>query len=285
MNVDLSDITYSYPLPGGITRPALRGVDLTIQSGSCLGVIGPEGAGKTTLLLLLDMLLRPDRGTMSIDGEPVESRSRKALDFRRRIGMQFQFPEQQFVADSVRAEMTFGLAVGRHPTIHEPGAVLSSVGLEARGLLDRSPFLLSMGEGRRVALAALLMRDPEMLLLDEPTAGLDGLGREEFIHVLSSLNARKKTMVIVSHDLDFIAEVASHLAVLREGVLLRSGEIGSVFTDLHLLEQAGYERPEVSALLDTRADQNRITRESLTGSARSNPSWKNNLSEMKDEGK
>jgi len=258
MNISLSDITYSYPLPGGGFRPALKGVSLEIRQGSCLGIIGPEGAGKTTLLLVLDMLLQPDRGILSIDGRVVGTKDSRAHEVRQKIGMEFQFPEEQFVAESVRLEILFGLDSGSRTLLRTPEEALSSVGINAAEVLDRSPFLLSMGEARRVALASLLRRDPAILLLDEPTAGLDGRGREDFIKALMSMPAAQKTMVIVSHDLDFLAEVATDVAVLCDGCLTGVGEVGSILTDIGLLQRAGYERPELIDVLEELARKGRI---------------------------
>jgi energy-coupling factor transport system ATP-binding protein len=258
MQFSLTDISYSYPLSGGGTRPALNGVSLTIPSGSCCGLIGPEGSGKTTLLLVLDMLLTPQKGTIAIGGEVVRGGDNHATRLRKRIGMEFQFPEQQFVAATVLEEMLLGTDPGNAIARVSAENALLAVGLDPGRFLMRSPFRLSMGEARRVALASLMLRDPEVLLLDEPTAGLDGQGREDFLRALTALRRAEKTIVIVSHDLDLLAEIATDIVLLQDGRVIGTGGLYETICDSALLDRAGYDVPEIIGVLEMLGRQGKV---------------------------
>ncbi len=250
MDLSLNNVSYAYPLRDGKVKQALTGVSLTVRKGECLGIIGPEGAGKTTLLLVMDMLLVPDEGSVLADGVNVWEKKETAVRERRRIGMGFQFPEQQFVAETVEDELLFPTPPRDSLPSISPAEALSAVGLDPKRFLKRYPFYLSMGEARRVALASLLVRNPEVLLLDEPTVGLDGEGRAGFLRFIKDQHKQGTTLVVVSHDLDCLCEFATNIVVLREGCIEGVGSVASVMRDASLLNLAGYDPPETITLLD-----------------------------------
>jgi energy-coupling factor transport system ATP-binding protein len=250
MDLSFNNVSYAYPLRDGKVKQALTGVSLTVRKGECLGIIGPEGAGKTTLLLVMDMLLVPDEGSVLADGVNVWEKKEIAVRERRRIGMGFQFPEQQFVAETVEEELLFPASARNSLPPILPADALSAVGLDPKRFLKRYPFHLSMGEARRVALASLLVRSPEVLLLDEPTVGLDGEGKEEFLRFIKAQHNQGTTLVMVSHDLDCLCEVATNIVVLREGCVEGAGSVASVMRDAGLLNLAGYDQPETITILD-----------------------------------
>lgn len=245
MNIDLKNVVYSYPVRRGNPQPALNGVSLGISKGESVGIIGPEGSGKSTLLLLMKGLLQAERGTVQVGGLDVRSRGAGGKALRKMIGLGFQFPSDQFIGETVREEMLSGLADQSATGLAE---CLEAHGLEADRYLDRSPFRLSMGEGRRVVFSSLLMRRPEVLLLDEPTVGLDGHGLRSLARMLHQESGRGVTIVLVSHDLDFLAEHAGRIYGLAEGRVVIEGPVARVLSNEEDLKKIGYELPEISRI-------------------------------------
>jgi energy-coupling factor transporter ATP-binding protein EcfA2 len=249
MRFDARDIAHSYPSRFSPRPEALRGVTVSIQPGECVGIIGPEGAGKSTLLQVLAGLLKPDTGTLRIDNTEAWQPEAPGKDIRRRIGFAFQFPEEQFFCESVSDELLYA-----HRTLGLPGkadaaGALRMVGLNADDLLKRSPYSLSMGEARRVALACLLVLKPDALLLDEPTVGLDGAGVDLIQDLLLRLTKEGTTLLVVSHDLDMLAEVVTRIIILDNGKVEADGPVDEILTDELLLERHGYHLPEIVSLL------------------------------------
>lgn len=221
----LEDVSYSYPLPGREEAPALSGVGLEVAPGEVLCVAGANGSGKSTLAQVCAGLLVPTTGSVLYGGKPVEGRS-GLLELRRKVGLLFQSPEDQLFADTVEKDMSFG------PRNHGlRGDELSRVVSDAAALVDlpleklggRSPFSLSEGEKRRVALAGVLALEPEVLLLDEPFIGLDAAGRDRLKSSLSRYGERKDaSIVIVTHELSDSWDLADRFALLSAGRLERT---------------------------------------------------------------
>jgi len=247
MDIELIDVSFAYPSGRGAPRRALRDISLRVQRGRVLGIIGPEGSGKSTLVCVMGGLLRPERGVVTIGGDdPWHSRNRLRGE-RARIGISLQFPGEQFLCRTVREELRFGR---EEMPDEEWTAALSAQGLSPVRYQDRSPFDLSMGEARRVILASLLIRKPEILLLDEPTVGLDGFGAEVLLRVLQEQVGRGTALAIVSHDLDFLSEIATDIVGLSEGRLVLSGSVASVFSSARELVPLGYDPPEILVIND-----------------------------------
>ncbi|MBX2989931.1 MAG: ATP-binding cassette domain-containing protein [Bacteroidetes bacterium] len=221
MNLSLVDISFSYSSKAFSPRRVLDCINLSVQSGECVAIVGEEGAGKSTLLQLMNGLLKPDSGTVSVDGDDIWTNPRRQRKMRQNVGFAFQFPEQQFFCETVFDELLFTSRNMGHKsdkTREDCIEVLRQLGLDER-VLVRSPFSLSMGEARRVALASLLVHDPQVFLLDEPTAGLDGFGMDIVMSLFARLKSRGRTIVFASHEKELISRVASRVAKLAEGNL------------------------------------------------------------------
>ncbi|WP_273842388.1 energy-coupling factor ABC transporter ATP-binding protein [Rubrobacter calidifluminis] len=243
MRLELEDIWYSYP--GG--RAVLKGISLAVAEGEVLGIIGPTGSGKSTLARQMNLLLEPERGRVLIDGEDAGRMDRREI--RRRIGLSFQFPEAALFAPTVREDVAFAprqLGLPEEEVTERTERALAA--LDASHLAERSIYALSGGEKRRVAIAGVLAMEPEVLVLDEPTAGLDPASRRALISLIGDLAGEGRSVVLISHDVDEVAEVSDRVCLLDDGVVRAFGTPAEVFyanpdfapatvrTVLHLLE-------------------------------------------------
>lgn len=251
MTIELTDVHYSYPARQRGSSPALVGVSLVAGERECLGVVGPEGGGKSTLLSVMDALLKPDAGQVLRDGEDVWEDPADLASFRRGVGLCFQFPEQQFLCETVGEELLFGiLPEDRDAMRGNAFQLLREFGLSPDAFLHRSPFSLSMGESRRVAIASSLIRQPHLLLLDEPSAGLDGKGLQQLEASINIAREHMATMVIVSHDLDFLASFATRVIILAAGSIRYDGPAEDLLFDRARLRAYGYDVPEIVEVIE-----------------------------------
>ncbi len=238
---------------GVISKEALIDINLEIASGSCVAVIGVTGSGKSTLIQHFNGLLRPTKGTVLVDGIDVGMRGVDLRVMRQRVGMLFQFPEGQLFERTVFADVAFGpqrMKLGRHEIRTRVIAALDTVGLPYHEYGSRSPFDLSGGQRRRVALAGVLAMLPHILILDEPTVGLDADGRTEFYTYLRRVQeVQGVTIILVSHDMAEVASLADQLFVLHEGRLVLQGTPRSIFTESAHLRQCGLVSPPLGELL------------------------------------
>ena len=228
MRVELEGVRHVYSPGTSFAVEALRGVSLGVEPGEVLGVIGGTGSGKSTLVQHLNLLLVPTAGRVLVNGEDALCMSRSEL--RRRVGLVFQSPEQALFAPTVEEDVAFAprrLGLGEGEVRGRVREALELLG--ADHLSARSPFALSGGEKRRVAIAGVLAMGPEVLVLDEPTAGLDPHARSELIDLVGRLKASGTTVVFVSHDLDEVAEVANRVCVLEGGEVRSVGPPADVF--------------------------------------------------------
>jgi cobalt transport protein ATP-binding subunit len=235
---EVRDLRFGY----GDAPDALRGVSFSIAPGECVGIVGPNGAGKSTLLLHLNGILPEEPGAEAailIDGQPI---TRANLpEVRRSVGLLFQDPDDQIFCPTVFEDVAFGpaqLGVSEPELGRIVRAALSQVRLD--GFEQRLPHHLSLGEKRRVCLAGVLACEPKILVLDEPTAGLDPRGRRELIALLGSLPA---TRIVASHDLDMVVALCSRVIVLDRGAAVASGPTVEVLSDEALMLAHGLERP------------------------------------------
>lgn len=229
---------------------ALRDISLEIHPGSCIGIAGASGSGKSTLVQHLNGVLKPSSGRISVSGVPVTERNRKEL--RRRVGMVSQHPEQQLFEETVYKEIAFGLsqqAVSRAETDSRIREALAVVGL-GEDLLEKSPFRLSGGQKRRVAIAAVLAGRPEILILDEPGAGLDPRGRAE---IVESIAKRQRelgfTLLLVSNSLEGLVPLADRLVILKKGTVALEGTTRDVLGNSRALESAGMSLPVITTFM------------------------------------
>ncbi len=228
MRIVLEEVGHVYGGGTPFAVEALKGVSLSVEPGEVLGVIGGTGSGKSTLVGHLNLLLLPTAGRVLVDGEDALSLERSEL--RRRVGLVFQSPEQALFAPTVEEDVAFAprrLGLGEEEVRERVSETLDLLG--AGHLAARSPFALSGGEKRRVAIAGVLAMGPEVLVLDEPTAGLDPATREELLALIRNLRRAGVCVVLVSHDLDEVAEVADRVCVLHGGKVRATGTPAEVF--------------------------------------------------------
>jgi len=241
--VSVEDVKFSYP--AGVS--ALKGVSLEIKKGEKVAILGPNGSGKSTLILLIAGLLNPTKGQIKVFGQPTTSKDFPKL--RSRIGLVFQDPDDQLFTPTVREDVEYGpknLGLPAKVISERCDHILEDIGISH--LKDRPPHRLSFGEKKKVSLATALILRPELLILDEPTANLDLLSRRALIDLLNELNAEGTTIVISTHDVEALPELADRVIVVSHGSLLGRGEMHAVLQDVALLESAGLELPSIARL-------------------------------------
>jgi len=248
MPIVLEHVTLRYPGSDPAAHPAVDDLSLVVDDGEYLGVIGHTGSGKSTLVLLMAGLLAATSGRVTVNGADLAERSaRRAL--RRQVGIVFQYPEHQLFADTVAEDVGFGpraLGLTGREAERAVDEALERVDMELCTYGHRSPFELSGGQMRRVAIAGVLATRPEILILDEPMAGLDPAGRAEMATLLRRLHDRGLTIVMVSHDMDDIASLADRVLVLRDGGCFAHGTPAEVFARQTELREIGLGVPHAA---------------------------------------
>jgi energy-coupling factor transport system ATP-binding protein len=252
MSVRIENLSHYYQRGTPFERAALRNISLDIASGECIGIAGCPGSGKTTLIQHLNGLLKPASGRIVVNGIDVAQCNLKEL--RRQVGLVFQYPEQQIFEETVYREIAFGLAgygLTNHETDRRVREALHVVGLNGE-VLHKSPFALSGGEKRRVAIAGVLVMRPEILVLDEPTAGLDPQGCRIILDFLTRLHREQGvTLVFVSHAMDQLVRLANRLVIMKEGAIALQGKTREVLRDTETLESARVAVPQITRLMMT----------------------------------
>jgi energy-coupling factor transport system ATP-binding protein len=236
---------------GPNTAVALEDIDLTIKDGELLALIGHTGSGKSTLAQHLNGLLEPTSGRVLLNGEDINQKgaNRRALRFQ--IGLVFQYPEHQLFEETVYKDIAFGpknMGLSEEEIDARVRGAMARVGLEFDEMKDRSPFELSGGQMRRVALAGVLAMQPKVLVLDEPTAGLDPRARDYLLKDVKQLNEEGTTVVLISHAMDEVARLATRVAVLEKGKLVMEGPTDEVFIQQERLAKMGLDVPEAFKL-------------------------------------
>lgn len=228
MRLELKDVRHVYAPGTPFEVEALSGVSLTVEPGEVFAIVGGTGSGKSTLVQHMNLLLAPTSGEVLVDG--VDATTLKKSELRRRVGLVFQFPESALFAPTVEEDVAFAprrLGLDEDEVRKRVLESLRALGVE--DLAARSPFALSGGEKRRVAIAGVLAMGPEVLVLDEPTAGLDPATREDLLALIRGLREAGVSVVLVSHDLDEVAEVADRVCALHEGRVRAVGTPAQVF--------------------------------------------------------
>ena len=273
MQIIVDNLTYTYSESSkALSHKALDGVSLTINEGEFFGIIGKTGSGKSTFVQHLNGLIKigKDKGKITVGDYDL---SQKKVDFRSlraKVGMVFQYPEAQLFAETVYNDVAFGLRNFFPETTEEEIAkkveqALSLVGLDYEKVKDKSPFELSGGQKRRVAIAGVIVTRPEVLVLDEPAAGLDPVGKREFIKLLRTLHSTfVKTIIIVSHDMDLVAENCTGVAVFANGKILKQGKPKQVFSDAQFIKEQGLELPVTAKLQNALKEKGVIVDSDLT---------------------
>ena len=245
--IRVDNLTHTYGVGTPFQRSAVEGLSLDIRRGEFLGIIGHTGSGKSTLIQHLNGLLKPSSGTIYLDGTDIWAEPKKIRSVRFRVGLVFQYPEYQLFEDTVRKDIAFGpknMGLDAREVERRVLAALSAVGLD-ESVLDKSPFALSGGQKRRVAIAGVMAMEPEVLILDEPTAGLDPRGRESILQMLREYHERRgSTVVLVSHSMEEIARNAQRIIVLSGGGVCMEGTPAEVFARADELEAVGLDVPQ-----------------------------------------
>ena len=255
MRIEIKNISHVYSPGLPYETKALDSVSFSCEPGEFVGLIGHTGSGKSTLLQHLNGLLKPTSGQVLADGTDINEKSDEAKALRRRIGLVFQYPEYQLFEETVLKDVCFGpknQGLSEEECIARAMKAIAIVGLDPEEKKDVSPFMLSGGEKRRVAIAGVLAMEPEVLILDEPTAGLDPKGRRDILQMIENIRqSRRLTIILVSHNMDDIAAMAGHVLVMDKGRLVMDGTPAEVFARGEELAAIGLSRPAAAEFAET----------------------------------
>lgn len=254
MSIELKNISYIYMKNTPFEHIALQNINLTISPGEFVGIIGHTGSGKSTLVQHLNGLLKPANGEVLVDGVNLHSKGNASKLAKRKVGMVFQYPEHQLFEETIAADIAFGprsLGCDESETEKRVREAMEFVGLDYDAFAERSPFQLSGGQMRRVAIAGVIALKPEYLVLDEPSAGLDPRGREEiFSQIMHLYNKTGIAVIMVSHNMEEIARMASRLIVMNQGQVSLDGTPRDIFQNgTACLQEAGVDVPRITALM------------------------------------
>ncbi|WP_312492663.1 energy-coupling factor transporter ATPase [Anaerosporobacter sp.] len=258
MSITLDHVNYSYSVGSAYEKHALKDVNLTIKDGEFIGLIGHTGSGKSTLIQHLNGLMKATSGTIYYNGKDIYDNDFNMHELRNKVGLVFQYPEHQLFETTVIKDVSFGpknqglsqLEVDLHSY-----EALKQVGIE-EDLIDCSPFELSGGQKRRVAIAGVLAMRPEVLILDEPTAGLDPAGRDEILDQISKLHKERNiTVILVSHSMEDVAKYVDRIIVMNKGEIVYSDAPKKVFANYKVLETIGLAAPQVTYVMNGLREQ------------------------------
>lgn len=246
--IQFFNVNYVYNKGTQLETVALNKIDMTITENEFIGIIGHTGSGKSTLIQLMNRLEKPTGGRILYNGEDISKRSYNIRKLRKNVGVVFQYPEYQLFGQTVIDDVCFGLKtsiMGDKEKKERAIEVLKLVGISEKDYL-KSPFELSGGNRKRVAIAGTLIMEPDILILDEPTAALDPVGRIELQHLIGSIYDKGNITVIwISHDMNEIAKVAKRIIVMNDGEVILDGDTIEVFSDIRTLEKYGLKAPEI----------------------------------------
>lgn len=259
MGIALENVSFTYQEGTPLALTALSDVSLTIEDGSYTALIGHTGSGKSTILQLLNGLLVPSQGSVRVFDTLITSNSKNKdiRQIRKQVGLVFQFAENQIFEETVLKDVAFGpqnFGVSEEDAEQIAREKLALVGID-ESLFDRSPFELSGGQMRRVAIAGILAMEPAILVLDEPTAGLDPLGRKELMTLFKKLHQSGMTIVLVTHLMDDVAEYANQVYVMEKGRLVKGGKPSDVFQDVVFMEEVQLGVPKITAFCKRLSDR------------------------------
>ncbi len=259
MGIALENVSFTYQEGTPLASTALSDVSLKIEDGSYTALIGHTGSGKSTILQLLNGLLVPSQGSVRVFDTLITSTSKNKdiRQIRKQVGLVFQFAENQIFEETVLKDVAFGpqnFGVSEEDAEKIAREKLALVGID-ESLFNRSPFELSGGQMRRVAIAGILAMEPAILVLDEPTAGLDPLGRKELMNLFKKLHQSGMTIVLVTHLMDDVAEYANQVYVMEKGRLVKGGKPSDVFQDVVFMEEVQLGVPKITAFCKRLADR------------------------------
>lgn len=255
--ISLENVNYVYMQGGPFEKRALDNVSLEINKGEFVGLIGHTGSGKSTMAQMLNGLLKPSSGKVIIDGQDLTDKHVNIRDIRFKVGLVMQYPEYQLFEETVLKDICFGpinLGLSQEDAIDRAKFAANMVGL-SDDLLDKSPFDLSGGQKRRAAIAGVLAMEPEILILDEPTAGLDPAGRDEILFKIRDMHKRLGlTVVIVSHIMEDIAKLVDRILVMNNGKVEMFDKPANIFKKSKRLQEIGLSVPQITRVMDKLRD-------------------------------
>ncbi len=253
MSIIINNLTHIYSIGTPYEKKALDNINIQIDDGEFVGLIGHTGSGKSTLIQHLNGLLKPTRGKIIVDGLDITKKNVKLKKIREKVGLVFQYPEHQLFEETVHEDVAFGprnLGLSDNKIISRVKEAIDLVGLEYNKIKDRSPFELSGGQRRRVAIAGVLAMKPTTLILDEPTAGLDPRGRDEILGKINDLYQNyNMTIILVSHSMEDIARLVNNIIVMHKGSAVMSGTAKEIFRNAEALEEMGLGVPQITYLM------------------------------------
>ena len=253
MSIKIENLTHVYMPKTPFEKKALDNVNLTIEDGEFLALIGHTGSGKSTLIQHLNGLLEPSSGRILVDEVDITSKEVKLTDIRKKIGLVFQYPEYQLFEETIEKDVAFGpnnLGLSAEEVSNRVKKSMEMVGLDYETYKDVSPFDLSGGQKRRVAIAGVIAMEPKVLILDEPTAGLDPKGRDDILEQIKILHEKyKMTIVLVSHSMEDVGKLAERIVVMNGGKSELLGKPSEIFKEVETLERIGLAVPQVTYLM------------------------------------
>lgn len=253
--LEAKNIEYKYP----DGTKALNGVNFKVNEGEMVALLGPNGAGKSTLFLHFNGILKPSSGQILIKGKPIKYNSKGLLEVRKTVGIVFQNSDDQLFAPTVMQDVAFGplnLGLSEEEVKKRVKKALKDVGME--GFENKPPHYLSGGQKKRVAIAGILAMEPEVIVLDEPTAGLDPVGASQIMKLLYELNKKGITIIISTHDVDLVPIYADRVYIMSKGQIIKEGKPNEVFGDIKTIRKANLRLPRVAHLIEILNDKDNI---------------------------
>lgn len=252
MSIQINHLTHKYSIGTTFEKTALDDISLEIKSGEFIGLIGHTGSGKSTLIQHLNALIKPTSGEILLDGENINQDKTKLKSIRQKVGLVFQYPEHQLFEMTIYKDVAFGptnMNLSQSEIDKRVRTALTIVGID-ESMYEKSPFDLSGGQKRRVAIAGVLAMQPQVLILDEPTAGLDPRGRDEILEAVSGFHKKLGiTIILVSHSMEDIAKLVDRIIVMNKGKVALSGTPREIFSEVTKLENMGLAVPQISYLI------------------------------------
>lgn len=253
--IEINNLMHIYSPGLPFEKKAVDDISLKIEENEFIGLIGHTGSGKSTFIQHLNGLLKPSSGEIIIDGTRVDKSGSNLTDLRKKVGLVFQYPEYQLFEETIERDIAFGprnLDISEEEVHERVKASMESVGLDYETYKDKSPFELSGGLKRRVAIAGVLAMEPKVLILDEPTAGLDPRGRDEILSEIKNIHENRKiTVILVSHSMEDVAKIAERIIVFDKGKVFLDGEPREIFRNEDKLLGVGLGIPQITSLMRT----------------------------------
>ncbi len=253
MSIKIEKLKHVYMPKSPFEKVALNNVNLEINEGEFVALIGHTGSGKSTLIQHMNGLLKPTSGKIIVDGEDITKSNIKLTDIRKKVGLVFQYPEYQLFEETIEKDIEYGprnLGLDQEEITRRVKKSMKMVGLDYDEYRNKSPFDLSGGQKRRVAIAGVIAMEPKILILDEPTAGLDPKGRDDILEQIKVLHQEyNMTIILVSHSMEDVGKLAEKIIVMNRGEVALEGEPAKVFREVDKLEEMGLAVPQITYLM------------------------------------